>query len=498
MLNTDCIEKRNAYGDPNVPVVDMTPSFPPADSTYHKSKQLEAGHYFAMEQDGRDPFSDGCHDSVVSSVATAAGLADPLGFFIVCCVVLIGDMNRGVLFPIMWPLVQDLGGNAVWLGYAVGAFSFGRIIASPALGKMSIDYGYSKSLVVSTTIIIIGCILFASVYRVGSLYFLVFAQIVLGVGSGTLGVTRAYVAEITATRERTKYIALQTAVQYGGFTVTPIFGSLFLWLLEGKRYEVGFFVFDEYSAAAYFMGALGVITLFLLLTKFQARYRTKPTSQKKSARTAERDEVADRMTFAGITVYSAALLGCMLLNVSTKGSIGAFETMGISFAQSHFGLQPAAAGLIVSINGMIGVGALLSMGWLGKFLSDVQMILGGIMVCALGIISFAPLDSVEDGGNNSVVHYCIGIFMIYATGYPIGHTAVIGLFSKVVGRRPQGTLQGYFASAGSLARILFPVMSGYISTYDSINTVMVVLFVNLIIANCFVAMSRRTLEALSV
>lgn len=81
--------------------------------------------------------------------------------------------------------------------------------------------------------------LFASVYRVGSLYFLIFAQIVLGVGSGTLGVTRAYVAEISATRERTKYIAWQTAVQYGGFTVTPIFGSFFMWALEDKRYEVG-------------------------------------------------------------------------------------------------------------------------------------------------------------------------------------------------------------------------------------------------------------------
>ena len=75
---------------------------------------------------------------------------------------------------------------------------------------------------------------------------------------------------------------------------------------------------------------------------------------------------------------------------------------------------------------------------------------------------------------------------------------MIHLYSTVVGRRPQGTLQGYFASAGSLARILFPIMSGYIISYDSINTVMIVLFVNLIIANCFVALNSKTLEALAV
>lgn len=221
----------------DAPIVDMTNLDLP-DSVYDK-REAET-NYVAMETDGKDPFSnDATEDSVASSVMTASGLADPLGFFIICCVVLIGDMNRGVLFPIMWPLVQELGGNAVWLGYAVGAFSFGRIIASPTLGKMSIDYGYSKTLVISTAIIIFGCLLFGSVYRVGSLYFLVFAQVVLGIGSGTLGVTRAYVAEITATRERTKYIALQTAVQYGGFTVTPIFGSFFIWVFDEKRYEVG-------------------------------------------------------------------------------------------------------------------------------------------------------------------------------------------------------------------------------------------------------------------
>lgn len=37
---------------------------------------------------------------------------------------------------------------------------------------------------------------------------------------------------------------------------------------------------------------------------------------------------------------------------------------------------------------------------------------------------------------------------------------VLGLFSKVVGAQPQGTLLGWFGSAGSLARIVFPVIAG--------------------------------------
>jgi len=488
-------------GDISTPIIEMTPTFPPLESTYGNRAKYDE-HYIAME-DGPNDDSDQpqAHEDVISissSVLTAEGLADPLGFFIICFVVLIGDMNRGVLFPVMWPLVQELGGNSVWLGYAVGAFSFGRIIASPGLGKWSIERGYTKTLLLSTSIMFIGCLFFAQVHRIGSLLFLVFSQITMGIGSATLGVTRAYVAEITATRQRTTYIAWLTAVQYGGFTVTPFFGSLFMYLLQDRKYELGLITIDKYSAPAYFMSFLCIITFVFLITGFRERCRSKPEQKKKSKTIMQRDDAANTITWFGLTTYNAALIGCMLLNVSTKGSIGAFETMGISYAQSHFGLSAATAGTIVSMNGVIGVFSLLSMGCIGRVLTDVQMIIGGITVCALGIIGFSPLHSVEDGAENAVWKYVVGILMIYGVGYPIGHTAVIGLFSKVVGRRPQGTLQGWFASAGSLARILFPIMSGYIAYYDDISTVFVVLFVNLVISNCFVAMSARTLEALSI
>ena len=77
-------------------------------------------------------------------------------------------------------------------------------------------------------------------------------------------------------------------------------------------------------------------------------------------------------------------------------------------------------------------------------------------------------------------------------------THVTLTYCTVVGRRPQGTLQGWFASAGSLARIIFPVMAGYISQYDDITTVFILLCVVLIISNIFVAMSSKTLAALSI
>lgn len=177
--------------------------------------------------------------SIVSSVLTADGIHDLTGFYVVCFVILIGDMSRGVFFPSMWPLVSSLGGSEVLLGYSVAAFSFGRILVSPLFGAWSMTYGYTKTLLLSCSFLLLGTLLYAQVQNVGRPEFLIVAQTCLGIGSGTLGVTRAYVADITAQRHRTTYMAWITAVQYAGFTVTPFVGAIFNKTLENVDFQFG-------------------------------------------------------------------------------------------------------------------------------------------------------------------------------------------------------------------------------------------------------------------
>ena len=46
----------------------------------------------------------------------------------------VGDSSRGILFPVIWPLCQRLGGNTADLGYLVASFPFGRMIVTTPLG----------------------------------------------------------------------------------------------------------------------------------------------------------------------------------------------------------------------------------------------------------------------------------------------------------------------------------------------------------------------------
>ena len=188
------------------------------------------------------------------------------------------------------------------------------------------------------------------------------------------------------------------------------------------------FVLNEFTAPAYFMSLMCILNLILISIFFQDRKRIRKDTKRKSSRQQSVDDFANKTTSIGITVYDACILGCMLLNVATKGSIASFETLGIAFAQSHFDMYSSTAGSVVGTCGTVGVIALLSMGKLAKVLTDVQMIVGGMLVMVIGVLSLMGL---PHGGETSPSwRYWIGMFLIYSVGYPIGHTAVIGLFSK--------------------------------------------------------------------
>ena len=184
-----------------------------------------------------------------------------------------------------------------------------------------------------------------------------------------------------------------------------------------------------YTAPAYFMTVVIALTMVVMARSFKDRTRTQTSkdSKNKSKLRNEIDDLANRTTALGLTVYDCCILGCMLLNVSTKGCISSFETLGISIAMSHFDMFASRAGMIVAACGTIGVVALLCMGHLTKYFTDVQLIAGGMGFMCAGIFSLSFVNEIEV---NPSWRFTTAIFMIYSIGYPIGHTAVIGMFSK--------------------------------------------------------------------
>jgi FlaG/FlaF family flagellin (archaellin) len=85
------------------------------------------------------------------------------------------------------------------------------------------------------------------------------------------------------------------------------------------------------------------------------------------------------------------------------------------------------------------------------------LILGGI-----GVMIAAQLIGLSYGSLPHYGRYVTSVVLMYAIGYPIGHTAVLGAFSKIQKSGPQAAMMGWFATSGSFARILLPIVSGYL------------------------------------
>lgn len=357
---------------------------------------------------------------------------------------MIGDTARGVMFPTLWLLNKSLGGDKITQvgragalrqqriillsyitnktsharppqGYAVASFSGGRVLMSPILGKMSETIGYKPTLTKSLSTLLLGTLLYVcastpamssllnSIHPSLPLCALIGAQVVMGLGSGTLGVTRAYVAEITPRDKRTAWLSYLTAVQYAGFTVMPAVGAFICRAVKeggimegGREYLGGYIAFNEFSMPAWFMAVMCSVTLTLTRTVFKDRKRaTKAPKKAGDSEAGAEEDFADQLVLGSLTRFDATILGCMLLNVATKGSIAVYETLSVNFAVSHFvSFDAEKAGFVVSSCGAMGVLALVCMGLLGRVWTDVQLITGGMVVMCIGtglLIHFGEL-----------------------------------------------------------------------------------------------------------
>lgn len=415
---------------------------------------------------------------------------------VIMMVVLIGDMARGIFSPTLWAYVDLLGGNKATLGYCVAGFSFGRVLISPLLGKWSEEYGPRRVLSWATLTIAVGCLLYASA---DSTTDIIAAQIIMGLGSGTLGATRSFVALRTTPERRTSALAELTALQYTGFAVMPALGGALCWMLQEETHDITPTWFVEltnggtprwqisiYNLPALVMFSVCIVTTIAVLSVLGyahegvyaqvdvdvERGTSEDTNSKQDARCVTQSQTyapTDRIEIekthppaSSTACNTSAAIVCLALNVTTKGSIAVFETLGPRLAVQSYGLTPAQCGMLFAISGAVGVGALLSFRHICRFANDVTLVVGGICTMAVGcaIIS-APL---THGVGRSL--FCLGVFLVFAIGYPIGHTALLGLFSKAVGtgKGKQGEMLGYFGSVGSLARICFPVAAALLSS----------------------------------
>ena len=313
---------------------------------------------------------------------------------IVGAIVFVGDTSRGVLFPVLSTLCAALKGSVIDLGYLVAMFSIGRLVVTAPLGYISDKYRHRLPLLLSSSLLVVGALLWGNAYFLNKLSLLYLAQFLLGVGSGSLGVTRSFVVEQCEPAKRTEALAIITALQYAGFTVSPIVGSWLVTIGENSS------PYWSFALPAYFIAAMAVMCIVALLSKFQnipaapvefmhTKEEIIPFVESSPVTgidaTSARDnveagniqirtgmevksvqpdsatsvvQVAEKSSTLNRGIYGV-IIGMFLLNISTKGSISVYETLGAQIGLVDYGMSTVALGALISGSGAMGFCQLL-------------------------------------------------------------------------------------------------------------------------------------------
>jgi len=184
--------------------------------------------------------------------------------------------------------------------------------------------------------------------------------------------------------------------------------------------------------------------------------------------------------------------GCVL-NIMTKGTISIFETLLVMFVTSQFHWAELQAGLVLSVCGFVGLVCLLQFGLFLHYFEDVDLIIGGIAVMILSCICLDHLVLPEV----TQWRLYLSLVCMFAIGYPIGHTALIGVYSKVLTAGPQGKMLGLFSSCGSLARIVFPTFAGYIVQHYGFAGAFSMASVVLVLCCIYLIVKRKSIISVS-
>lgn len=131
------------------------------------------------------------------------------------------------------------------------------------MGYIADKYRHRFALLISAVVLVLGTILWTGTTSLGGLPTLFAAQFLLGLGTGSLGVTRSYVVEQSSPEQRTYRLSWLSSLQYAGFCVTPFIGSALF--VGGQNISSGW----QFRLPPLILCLFAVFCLLLLVYPFQ-------------------------------------------------------------------------------------------------------------------------------------------------------------------------------------------------------------------------------------
>ena len=364
---------------------------------------------------------------------------------IIFITIFIDLVGFGIVIPVLPLYAERYGASEATVGLLLAVYSAMQFVFAPILGKLSDRVGRRPVLLVSLIGTSIGFLLmgFAPSMPVGlalfglapTLVWLFVARIIDGISGGNISTAQAYIADVTPPDERSKGMGLIGAAFGLGFIFGPAIGGV----LSHISPEAPFF----FAAA---MAAANATALYFLLPEsLSAEHRS----------LARRGGILEVLKQSGSWQLGAVMATYFFSTVAFAMMTATFAL----FAAHRFKFNEAKTGYLFAYVGVIG--AVIQGGLLGRLVrkfGDKPLAVAGTAIFAVSVFCF-PLSRT------------VPALIIASTGFAIGNSLMTptlnALASKSVSAAWQGRVLGVLASVASLARIIGPVLGGWLLSRDS-------------------------------
>jgi len=349
--------------------------------------------------------------------------------------VFIDLVGFGIVIPVLPLYAERFGASPLTIGCLLGVYSLMQCIFAPVLGRLSDRIGRRPVLLVSIIGTSLGFLLMGFAQ---TLWLLFLARIIDGITGGNISTAQAYIADVTPPEQRSRGMGLIGAAFGLGFIFGPAIGGLMSRISLAAP-----FVFAAALAAA------NAVAISVLLPE------SLPVERRRQAvRRAPFLEVFRTGKGRSLALVMAAYFFSTVAFSLLTATYPLFTEWRFGFDATHNGYIFAAQGIL----GALVQGVLL--GWLVKRSSDKSLAVAGAVMLAVSLFAL-PLTSTTA----ALLAATAGI----AVGHGLMAAPLNGLASRGVDAASQGRVLGLMQSAASVARIVGPVLGGWLLNHDAVH-----------------------------
>jgi DHA1 family tetracycline resistance protein-like MFS transporter len=337
----------------------------------------------------------------------------------------------GLILPLLPFWAEKLGASPAQVGLILTAYALAQFLFTPLLGALSDRYGRKPIIIVS---LLIEALSFALTALAGSLWFLLVARFIGGMGASNIGTAQAVVADTTTPESRARGMGLIGASIGLGFVIGPAIGGV----LAGASAGLPFW-------AAMVVALVNAALALALLPETR-------TARAEAASSAANANRKSGLAGWAHTLRNPAIARLVLINFIFTLAFTAMEAVYPLFSQKVFGWQAVQNGYVFTYIGVIIV--LMQGGLVARIVrrigERVTMIMGlALLMAGLLLLPFSTT---------------LGVMLLALALLSVGDGAVSptssALLSFAAAEDAQGATLGVAQGMAGLARVIAPVAAG--------------------------------------